>query len=66
MDGDKCVGSIVCKLDEHQGDLIRGYIAMLAVDSEYRGYGIGSKLVEMSVEVMKKYNCDEVLCMESS
>lgn len=42
LDGDKYVGAIVCKQDEHKGKSIRGYIAMLAVDKEYRGRGIGT------------------------
>jgi ribosomal protein S18 acetylase RimI-like enzyme len=36
MDGGKCVGAIVCKLDMHKKMVRRGYIAMLAVDSDYR------------------------------
>jgi len=41
MDGDTCIGAIVCKLDRHKGCMRRGYIAMLAVDHEYRKLGIG-------------------------
>jgi len=41
VDGDRCVGAIVCKLDRHKGCMRRGYIAMLAVDHEYRKLGIG-------------------------
>ena len=37
----KCVGAIVCKLDMHKKMVRRGYIAMLAVDSEYRRRQIG-------------------------
>jgi ribosomal protein S18 acetylase RimI-like enzyme len=40
MDNDVCVGTIVCKLDRYR-DAMRGYIAMLAVDSNYRGKQIG-------------------------
>jgi peptide alpha-N-acetyltransferase len=40
MDKEKCIGAIVCKLDRYK-DAMRGYIAMLAVDSEYRGRKIG-------------------------
>lgn len=36
-----CVGAIVCKLDMHKKMFRRGYIAMLAVDSEYRRKNIG-------------------------
>jgi len=41
VDGDRCIGAIVCKLDRHKGCMRRGYIAMLAVDHEYRKLGIG-------------------------
>jgi len=41
VDGEKCVGAIVCKLDRHKGCTRRGYIAMLAVDHDYRKLGIG-------------------------
>jgi len=41
LDVDRCVGAIVCKLHVYQGSLIRGYIAMLAVDKAYRQRGIG-------------------------
>ena len=38
---DKCVGAIVCKLDMHK-KVRRGYIAMLAVDENYRQKRIGT------------------------
>lgn len=41
MDGDKCIGAIVCKLDLHKNMIRRGYIAMLAVEKEYRRHKIG-------------------------
>ena len=41
MDEEKCVGAIVCKLDLHKKMVRRGYIAMLAVDENYRRRGIG-------------------------
>ena len=44
VDGERCVGAIVCKLDRHKGCMRRGYIAMLAVDDEYRRLGIGLSL----------------------
>lgn len=61
MDGDKCVGAVVCKLDMHKRRLYRGYIAMLAVDRDYRGKGIGSQLVVRAVDAMKEHSCDEVV-----
>lgn len=36
-----CVGAIVCKLEMHHYNTRRGYIAMLAVDKEYRKRKIG-------------------------
>jgi len=43
LDVDKCVGVVVCKLHVYQDSLIRGYIAMLAVEEEYRRRGIGTQ-----------------------
>lgn len=45
MDGSKCVGAIVCKLDLHRKVVKRGYIAMLAVDEKYRKKKIGKSAV---------------------
>ncbi|VDN08642.1 unnamed protein product [Dibothriocephalus latus] len=46
-----CVGAIVCKLDYHE-QVKRGYIAMLAVEKEYRKKGIGSTLVQLAINLM--------------
>lgn len=43
MDEDRMVGAIVCKLDVHKHINKRGYIAMLAVDENYRRKKIGNK-----------------------
>ncbi|ORX61010.1 acyl-CoA N-acyltransferase [Piromyces finnis] len=56
----KCVGVIICKLDYHNNSY-RGYIAMLAVDKEYRKRKIGSTLVKMVVNKMKEQNADEIV-----
>ncbi|BFZ11764.1 hypothetical protein BsWGS_14803 [Bradybaena similaris] len=58
---DKCIGAIVCKLDLHKKMVRRGYIAMLAVDSEYRRRQIGSTLVTKAIEAMIRDDCDEVV-----
>ena len=36
------IGAIVNKLEPH-GDVLRGYIAMLAVEKEYRHLGVGER-----------------------
>lgn len=59
-DGD-CVGAIVCKLDMHKKVTKRGYIAMLAVDSNYRKKRIGSTLVKKAIEAMVDDEADEVV-----
>ncbi|WAR19206.1 NAA30-like protein [Mya arenaria] len=61
MDGGKCVGAIVCKLDMHKKMVRRGYIAMLAVDAEYRRKKIGSHLVLKAIKAMIADDCDEVV-----
>lgn len=58
---DNCVGAIVCKLDLHKKVARRGYIAMLAVDSNYRKRSIGSTLVKKAIEAMVDDDADEVV-----
>ncbi|CAF0788706.1 unnamed protein product [Didymodactylos carnosus] len=55
------IGSIVCKLDLHKKILRRGYIAMLAVNNEYRRKKIASKLVCMAIQTMMERGCDEIV-----
>ena len=40
-DGDKPFGTVVCKMDVHREQRLRGYVAMLVVDKAYRGKGVG-------------------------
>ena len=47
----RCVGAIVCKLDIHRQIVKRGYIAMLAVDKNYRKLKIGTTLVQKAILV---------------
>ena len=61
MAGPVCVGAIVCKLDIHKKVSKRGYIAMLAVDSEFRKRRIGSTLVKKAIEAMVEDDADEVV-----
>ncbi|KAJ8922529.1 hypothetical protein NQ315_007559 [Exocentrus adspersus] len=61
MCGEECVGAIVCKLDLHRKVIKRGYIAMLAVDQNYRKLHIGSNLVQMAINEMIMGDADEVV-----
>lgn len=56
-----CVGAIVCKLDVHKKMVRRGYIAMLAVDEDYRKKKLGSSLVKKAIRAMVRGECDEVV-----
>lgn len=60
MDGDVCVGAIVCKLDIHRQMTRRGYIAMLAVDAAYRKLKVGTTLVQKAIEVRELKALGEV------
>lgn len=58
----KLAGVIICKADrENRRKRLRGYIAMLAVDKELRGKGIGSFLAEKAISKMQQMGCDEVV-----
>jgi peptide alpha-N-acetyltransferase len=52
---------IICKLEPHRSGTLRGYIAMLAVQSSHRGRGIASKLVKMAIEIMAARAADEIV-----
>ena len=65
LDGET-VACIVSKAEMEQSPLTgesvyRGYIAMLAVNNDYRRYGIGTALVCRSIERMRELGCDEVM-----
>ncbi|CCE29900.1 probable MAK3-N-acetyltransferase [Claviceps purpurea 20.1] len=58
------VGVVVCKLEVHSSHsppTRRGYIAMLAVESSFRGHGIATALVEKAIDVMMKRQADEIV-----
>ncbi|XP_071495624.1 uncharacterized protein [Diadema antillarum] len=61
MHGSQCVGAIVCKLDVHKKMVRRGYIAMLAVDEDFRKKKLGSSLVKKAIRAMVRGECDEVV-----
>jgi ribosomal protein S18 acetylase RimI-like enzyme len=46
---DKLIGTVLCGTDGR-----RGYIYHIAVEKEYRRKNIGSKLVSLSIEALKK------------
>lgn len=53
-------------LHQYNGNL-SGYIGMLAVDSKYRGFGLGQSLVRVAVERLRSMGClSVVLETESS
>ncbi|EQC41871.1 hypothetical protein SDRG_00727 [Saprolegnia diclina VS20] len=54
------VGAIVCRLEDTQG-VLKGYIAMLAVEKSFRKHGIGSALVQKAIDQMMRMHCDEVV-----
>lgn len=56
------VGVIVGKLDIHKSHgKLRGYIAMLAVDKNFRKQGIASTLVNKVGQTLKAQGAQEVL-----
>ncbi|KKA28008.1 hypothetical protein TD95_004845 [Thielaviopsis punctulata] len=58
------VGVVICKLEIHSSRSAptrRGYIAMLAVESTYRGHGIATSLVKQAIGVMADRNADEIV-----
>ncbi|KAF4589342.1 N-alpha-acetyltransferase 30 [Ophiocordyceps camponoti-floridani] len=58
------VGVVVCKLEVHSSHsppTRRGYIAMLAVASHFRGHGVATALVERAIEAMAKCHADEIV-----
>ncbi|KAF0295549.1 N-alpha-acetyltransferase 30 [Amphibalanus amphitrite] len=62
----RIVGAIVCKLDSHDSHTkravtSRGYIAMLAVDQQFRKRRIGSCLVLNAIRAMAADAADEVV-----
>ncbi|KAI4597822.1 N-alpha-acetyltransferase mak3 [Pestalotiopsis sp. 9143b] len=58
------VGVVICKLEHHASHsppTYRGYIAMLAVASAYRGHGIATALVKRAIDTMADRNADEIV-----
>lgn len=42
-DEDHCFGTVVCKMDVHREQMLRGYLAMLVVEKPYRSLGTGKQ-----------------------
>ncbi|KAL4906139.1 hypothetical protein BDW74DRAFT_151372 [Aspergillus multicolor] len=57
---EQMVGVVVSKLEPHRHGPMRGYIAMLAVQEEYRGKGIATRLVRMAIDAMEMGGADEI------
>jgi peptide alpha-N-acetyltransferase len=58
------IGVIICKLEVHSSHsppTRRGYIAMLAVASAYRGHGVATALVKKALQAMAERNADEIV-----
>lgn len=58
------IGVVICKLEVHacrSTPTRRGYIAMLAVDSPYRGHGVATALVKRAIDAMASRNADEIV-----
>ena len=56
----KLAGVVICKLERHRGGPMRGYIAMLATQKEYRGKGIATTLVCKAIDLMIEKDADEI------
>lgn len=61
---DSLIGVIICKLEVHSSHsppTRRGYIAMLAVASHFRGRGVATALVKKAIEAMVNRHADEIV-----
>ncbi len=56
IDKGKIIGSVVCEVKMRK-KMLRGYIAMLSVEPEYRRRGIAQDLVMQALLVMKEAGC---------
>ncbi|AAZ12300.1 N-acetyltransferase, putative [Trypanosoma equiperdum] len=57
----KRVGAVVSRVSrKHIDSPLRGYVAMFAVIPEFRGFRLGSRLVTLTIELMREKGCDEV------
>lgn len=57
----KFIGCIIGKCEKNKKGKMKGYIAMIAVDKEYRGKKIGKNIVEIFISQCKNiYKADEI------
>ena len=57
----KFIGCIIGKCDRNKKGKMKGYIAMIAVDKDYRGKKIGKNIVEIFISQCKNmYKADEI------
>ena len=56
----KLAGVVICKLEQHRGGPMRGYIAMLATQEAYRGKGVATTLVMKAIDLMIEKDADEI------
>lgn len=55
------VGAVVSRVTRKgPGMPLRGYVAMFAVVPSFRGFQLGSRLVALTVDLMREKGCDEV------
>ncbi|EAZ63896.2 N-acetyltransferase [Scheffersomyces stipitis CBS 6054] len=62
QDASSIIGVIISKIEPHRDVRIRGYIGMLVIDPEFRGKGIASNLVKLTVQTMiERDGADEIM-----
>ncbi|KAG8342704.1 Acetyltransferase (GNAT) family Acetyltransferase (GNAT) domain [Trypanosoma vivax] len=55
------VGAVVSRVSLNKlGTVLRGYVAMFAVIPSFRGFRLGSRLVALTIELMREKQCAEV------
>ncbi|KAL0229685.1 hypothetical protein PCE1_003253 [Barthelona sp. PCE] len=55
-DSDKLVGGAICKVNFNSV----GYIGMIAVDPDYRGHGLGSKILEYVIQAFTRRKLNSI------
>lgn len=59
-DKNRLAGVVICKLEQHRGGPLRGYIAMLATNEVFRGKGVATTLVSKAIDLMIEKDADEI------